>query len=74
MQCVGWKRLIGFSIVAGATAAGMAPQTAIDKNKDWQLELLMEKIRSKAAQFKNFQDISKNVRMTMLVRTIFLFY
>lgn len=61
-----------FWIVAGAAAAAMAPQTAIDKNKDWQLELLMEKIRSKAAQFKNFQDISKNVRMTMLVSTMLL--
>lgn len=39
----------------------------MDKTKDWQLELLMEKLRSKAAQYKNFTETSKNVRMTMLV-------
>lgn len=39
----------------------------MDKNKDWQLELLMEKLRSKASQYKSFTETSKNVRMTMLV-------
>lgn len=39
----------------------------MDKSKDWQLELLMEKLRSKASQFKTFPEISKNIRMTMLV-------
>lgn len=38
----------------------------MDKNKDWQLELLMEKLRSKAPHFKSFVETSKNVRMTLL--------
>ncbi|XP_030751629.1 mediator of RNA polymerase II transcription subunit 1 isoform X2 [Sitophilus oryzae] len=37
-----------------------------DKAKDWQLEILMEKLRSKASQFKSLPEISKNVRMTLL--------
>nr|CAH7762878.1 unnamed protein product [Callosobruchus chinensis] len=37
-----------------------------DKAKDWQLEILMEKLRSKAAQYKSLPEISKNVRMTLL--------
>lgn len=46
----------------------MLPPTANqDKTKDWQLELLMEKLRSKAVQFKSFTETSKNVRMAMLV-------
>lgn len=45
----------------------MIPPAATDKSKDWQLELLMEKLRSKAAQFKTFPETSKSVRMAMLV-------
>lgn len=41
-----------------------------DKSKDWQLELLMEKLRSKTVQFKTFTETSKNVRMAMLVSFI----
>ncbi|CAH0564837.1 unnamed protein product [Brassicogethes aeneus] len=37
-----------------------------EKSKDWQLEILMEKLRSKATQFKTLPEISKNVRMAML--------
>ncbi|XP_044734754.1 mediator of RNA polymerase II transcription subunit 1 [Chrysoperla carnea] len=40
--------------------------SVVDKSKDWQMELMMEKLRSKAGQFKTFQETSKNVRMTML--------
>lgn len=43
------------------------PPPAMDKSEDWQLELLMEKIRSKGGQVKTFTEISKNVRMAMLV-------
>lgn len=43
--------------------------SVVDKSKDWQMELMMEKLRSKAGQFKTFQETSKNVRMTMLVIT-----
>lgn len=45
----------------------LPPSTNQDKSKDWQLELLMEKLRSKGGQFKNFAETSKNVRMAMLV-------
>jgi mediator of RNA polymerase II transcription subunit 1 len=38
----------------------------MDKSKDWQLEILMEKLRSKSSQFKSLAEISKNVRMAML--------
>ncbi|CAG9858605.1 unnamed protein product [Phyllotreta striolata] len=37
-----------------------------DKSKDWQLEILMEKLRSKTSQCKSLAEISKNVRMTLL--------
>ncbi|XP_018319034.1 mediator of RNA polymerase II transcription subunit 1 [Agrilus planipennis] len=42
------------------------PSSATDKTKDWQMELLMEKLRSKSSQCKSFPEISKNVRMAML--------
>ncbi|KAF5288427.1 hypothetical protein FQR65_LT02079 [Abscondita terminalis] len=48
----------------GTPSAGIP--SAMDKNKDWQLELLMEKLRSKASQLKSLQETSKTVRMTML--------
>lgn len=47
------------------------PASAKDKTKDWQLEILMEKLRSKAAQFKSLPEISKNVRMSLLVSCIY---
>jgi hypothetical protein len=43
------------------------PPSTMDKSKDWQLEILMEKLRSKSSQFKSLAEISKNVRMAMLV-------
>ncbi|XP_074040881.1 mediator complex subunit 1 [Leptinotarsa decemlineata] len=42
------------------------PPPTKDKTKDWQLEMLMEKLRSKSAQYKSLPEISKNVRMTLL--------
>lgn len=39
----------------------------VEKPKEWQLELLMEKLRSKSNQFKSFAETSKAVKMTMLV-------
>ncbi|KAI4456845.1 mediator of rna polymerase ii transcription subunit 1 [Holotrichia oblita] len=41
-------------------------QVIMDKSKDWQLELLMEKLRSKASQFKSLTEMAKTVRMAML--------
>nr|XP_022912854.1 mediator of RNA polymerase II transcription subunit 1-like isoform X1 [Onthophagus taurus] len=43
-----------------ANVAGM------DRSKDWQLELLMEKLRSKSSQYKTLPEMSKSVRMTIL--------
>ncbi|KAF5290493.1 hypothetical protein FQA39_LY03597 [Lamprigera yunnana] len=51
-------------ITNGTPATGAQPTT--DKNKEWQLEMLMEKLRSKASQLKSLQETSKTVRMTML--------
>ncbi|KAL1498003.1 hypothetical protein ABEB36_008869 [Hypothenemus hampei] len=42
------------------------PVATKDKAKDWQLEILIEKLRSKGAQAKTLPEISKNVRMTLL--------
>lgn len=39
-----------------------------DKAKEWQMELLMEKLRSKASAFKSLVETAKNLRMAMLVR------
>ncbi|XP_075163939.1 mediator complex subunit 1 isoform X2 [Haematobia irritans] len=37
-----------------------------EKNKQWQRELLMERIRSHSSQHKTFQELSKGMRMGML--------
>lgn len=39
----------------------------VDKSKELQKEILMEKLRSKTSQYKNLTETSKAVRMTMLV-------
>lgn len=39
----------------------------VDKSKELQKEILMEKLRSKTAQLKNLSETSKAVRMAMLV-------
>lgn len=43
------------------------PNGLLDKSKELQKEILMEKLRSKTSQFKNLAETSKGVRMTMLV-------
>lgn len=43
------------------------PVSSSDKAKDWQLEILMEKLRSKSSQVRTLPEISKHVRMTLLV-------
>lgn len=47
----------------------MAPTSngLIDKSKELQKEILMEKLRSKTSQYKNLNDTSKAVRMALLV-------
>lgn len=39
----------------------------MDKGKEWQMELLMEKLRSKSSSFKSLVETAKNLRMAMLV-------
>lgn len=41
--------------------------TGMDKGKEWQMELLMEKLRSKASTFKSLVETAKTLRMAMLV-------
>lgn len=43
------------------------PNGLLDKSKELQKEILMEKLRSKTSQYKNLAETSKGVRMTMLV-------
>lgn len=43
----------------------------MDKSKELQKEILMEKLRSKTSQYKNLSETSKAVRMAMLVCIIF---
>uniref|UniRef100_A0A1B6DYB0 Mediator of RNA polymerase II transcription subunit 1 n=1 Tax=Clastoptera arizonana TaxID=38151 RepID=A0A1B6DYB0_9HEMI len=38
----------------------------MDKSKDWELEMLMEKLRAKSSQFKTFFESSKALRMALL--------
>lgn len=44
--------------------------SGMDKGKEWQMELLMEKLRSKASTFKSLVETAKNLRMAMLVSII----
>lgn len=43
----------------------------IDKSKELQKEILMEKLRSKTSQFKNLTETSKGVRLALLVCNFF---
>lgn len=56
----------------GGSTAGqgkLVPASGGDKHESWQMELLMERLRSKAksSQYKSFQEMSKSVRMSLLV-------
>ncbi|XP_063233144.1 mediator of RNA polymerase II transcription subunit 1 [Bacillus rossius redtenbacheri] len=43
-----------------------AQSSGVDKTKAWQMELLMEKLRSKAGQFKSLVETAKTLRMQLL--------
>lgn len=43
-----------------------------EKSKEWQMELLMEKIRAKAPQFKPLGESAKALRMSLLVLFIII--
>lgn len=47
----------------------------MDKSKELQKEILMEKLRSKTSQLKNLTETSKAVRMALLVsKIVYLFF
>lgn len=49
-------------------ALTMGPANGLmDKSKELQKEILMEKLRSKTSQYKNLSETSKAVRMALLV-------
>lgn len=50
----------------------LGPRGSKDKSKEWQLEMLMEKLRSKANQYRSFQQSAKDLRMALLV-SVFIF-
>lgn len=54
---------------SAGTSTGAAASGSTDKHESWQMELLMERLRGKAksSQYKSFQDMSKSVRMSLLV-------
>lgn len=54
---------------AGGTGTAGKVLLGGDKHETWQMELLMERLRTKAksAQYKSFQEMSKSVRMSLLV-------
>lgn len=40
-----------------------------DKTREWQMEMVMEKLRSKSPKGKSFFDLAKSHRMALLVRS-----
>lgn len=46
---------------------GANKMTAMDKTKEWELNILMEKLRAKTGQFKTFYESAKALRMALLV-------
>lgn len=49
----------------------MTANGLIDKSKELQKEILMEKLRSQTPQYKNLTETSKAVRTSMLVCILF---
>lgn len=45
----------------------LATEITMDKTKEWELEMLMEKLRAKTNQFKSFFESAKALRMALLV-------
>ncbi|XP_058828970.1 mediator of RNA polymerase II transcription subunit 1 [Topomyia yanbarensis] len=52
----------------GVLQSKSVPCSGGEKHESWQMELLMERLRSKAksSQYKSFQEMSKSVRMSLL--------
>lgn len=62
------KRFCEKKYISGASTSSLLGNLSItaEKNKQWQRELLMERIRSHSSQHKSFQELSKSMRMGML--------
>ena len=63
----------GLSVkIPNSGTAGPAATVTGDKHESWQMELLMERLRSKAksSHYKSFQEMSKSVRMSLLVNNL----
>lgn len=59
-------KFVCFTVGQPSTSTGVTS----DKGKEWQMELLMEKLRSKSSTLKPLVETAKNMRMAMLVREI----
>ncbi|XP_017482093.1 PREDICTED: mediator of RNA polymerase II transcription subunit 1-like [Rhagoletis zephyria] len=59
------KPAVATTTTTAAQLLSSAPSAA-EKNKQWQRELLMERIRSRSNQHKSFAELSKAMRMSML--------
>ncbi|XP_039963319.1 mediator of RNA polymerase II transcription subunit 1 isoform X1 [Bactrocera tryoni] len=59
------KTAIGTTTTTAAQLLSSAPSAA-EKNKQWQRELLMERIRTRSNQHKSFPELAKAMRMSML--------
>ncbi|XP_075237789.1 mediator complex subunit 1 [Lycorma delicatula] len=54
------------SSLVNAVTNCAASSGLVDKSKEWQMEMLMEKLRCKAGQFKSFFESAKALRMSLL--------
>uniref|UniRef100_A0A034VJN8 Mediator of RNA polymerase II transcription subunit 1 n=1 Tax=Bactrocera dorsalis TaxID=27457 RepID=A0A034VJN8_BACDO len=59
------KTAVGTTTTTAAQLLSSAPSAA-EKNKQWQRELLMERIRTRSNQHKSFPELAKAMRMSML--------
>ncbi|XP_011188865.2 mediator of RNA polymerase II transcription subunit 1 isoform X2 [Zeugodacus cucurbitae] len=59
------KTAAGTTTTTAAQLLSSAPSAA-EKNKQWQRELLMERIRTRSNQHKSFPELAKAMRMSML--------
>lgn len=54
-------------LIGGQQNGGGTTKSSVEKGKEWQMELLMEKLRSKATSFKSLVETAKSLRSTILV-------
>ena len=54
-------------MIVGQQNGAVPTGGSLDKGREWQMELLMEKLRSKAASFKSLVETAKSIRSTIVV-------